>query len=213
MYHLFMRILGRLARLKVKQVSGTEHIPKTSPVIFAANHVGFFDAPALAASVYAVRPNVIHFLTYDLMWRLWGGPFATRTMGMVRLHPRDAAGSLQQMIEIVQAGKVAAIFPEGSRNPHPESLLVGKTGVARMALATGAPVIPVGIYNATGRTIGQAFASFLKPDKQIRVVFGQPIDLGQFQNQPITRELLHQVTDVVMRDIAQLSHTHYTRSA
>lgn len=198
-----MRILWPLARLKVTRVSGTEYIPKTSPVIFAANHVGFFDGPAMAVTIYRVRPEITHFLTYDLMWKAWGGPFATRLMGMIRLDLQAKADSLGQMVAVLKQGKIASIFPEGQRNFHPERLQPGKTGAVRMALASGASIIPVGIRNSTGRTIGKAFASFLNPQKQIQITFGPPVDLSAFRDQEITRELLHAATRRLMSAIGK----------
>ncbi len=204
MYPIFMGILGPLTRLKVRHISGNEHIPQTGPVIFCANHQGFFDAPALAATIYRFRPEVIHFLTWPLFWWLWGGPIATHSMGMIRLNNRDKAGSLQRMINIVRAGKVAAIFPEGERNHHPERLLPGKTGAVRMALATHVPVIPVGIRNRTGMGIVRAFSSFLRRDADISITFGTAVNFSDLYNQPVDRALLHRGTERLMQAIGDL---------
>lgn len=205
MYRFFFRLLRPIARRIVTPVTGTEHIPQKPPFILAMNHVGFFDGPAIAVATLSLIAEPIQFLTLDIMWRFWGGPLATRYMGMVRLQPGNLRGSLDRMIELIRAGKVVGIFPEGSRNRHPGKLLLGKTGAIRLALATGAPLIPVGVHNTTGFSIFSAFASFVRPDRHIAVHFGQPLDLSAYRNQPITRELLHRATDDLMHEIARLA--------
>lgn len=204
MYRFFFRLLRPLGQRVITPVTGMEHIPKHPPYILAMNHVGFFDGPAIAMTMLPYLTESLQFLTLDIMWRFWGGPLATRYFGMVRLQPNNVRGSLDRMIELVRAGKAVGIFPEGGRNTHPDQLLLGKTGAIRMALATGAPLIPVGIRNAMGFSMASSFASFFRPDRHIAIHIGRPVDLSVYRNQPITRELLHRATDDLMRAIGRL---------
>ncbi|MBI5037434.1 MAG: 1-acyl-sn-glycerol-3-phosphate acyltransferase [Candidatus Kerfeldbacteria bacterium] len=204
MYRLFFRLLRPLGRRVITPVTGTENIPQKPPYILALNHVGFFDGPAIAMTMLPYLAEPIQFLTLDIMWRLWGGPLATRYWGMVRLQPGNVRGSLERMIELARAGKTVGIFPEGGRNTHPPQLMLGKTGAIRMALATGVPLIPVGIQNTMGFSMLSSFASFLRPDRHIAIHFGKPLDLSAYRHQPITRELLHRATDDLMRTIGAL---------
>ena len=204
MYRFFFRLLRPLGRRIITPVTGMENIPQKPPYILVMNHVGFFDGPAIAMTTLPYLGEPIQFLTLNIMWCLWGGPLATRYWGMVRLQPDNVRGSLERMIALVRAGKTVGIFPEGGRNTNPGQLMLGKTGAIRMALATGVPLIPVGIRNAMGFSMLSSFASFFRPDRHIAVHFGKPFDLSAYRNQPITRELLHRATDDLMRAIGNL---------
>jgi 1-acyl-sn-glycerol-3-phosphate acyltransferase len=97
------------------------------------------------------------------------------------------------------------VYPEGTITRDPELWpMSGKTGAARIALMTGCPVVPIANWGAQ-----EVFASYtgklrirLLPRKRIRVRAGEPVDLSAFRGKPITNELLHEATEVIMRAIA-----------
>ncbi len=207
-YPIFRQVFGPLVRHKVRNITGQEHIPEQPPYIVAANHIGFLDGPALLLSVYQISRRPLYVLTRDFFWRILGGPLASRMLAMIPVYPQHKAAALDQAVVKLRQGHAVCIFPEGTRNPS-ANLQRGKTGAIRLALQSGAPIIPAGIINTTGRTFWQVLGSLLKHDAYIEVHFGPPIDLTPYRGQPVTKTLLHQATRDLMRSISSLSSKPY----
>ncbi len=127
-------------------LNGLEHIPTEGPVILAANHVSYLDP--LALGYFATkRGRRTRFLTKDeLFAKPVIGPLF-RSIGHipVKRGTADAANSLAAAEDALRAGRCIAVFPEGTISLDLEPM-VGKTGTARLAAATGAPVVPVGLW-------------------------------------------------------------------
>ena len=128
-----------------------------------------------------------------------------------KLDPHNKAQSLESMAGTVRHGNVAGIFPEGKRNPS-SSLLKGKTGAIRLALSSGAPIIPAGIINNTGKTFFQAMKSLFENKSYIEVTFGPPVDLTEFRDQPVSRDLLYAATSKLMKAISNVSGKTYSHN-
>jgi len=127
-------------------IDGLEHIPESGPVILASNHISYLDPLALAF-LATKRGRRTRFLTKDEL-------FERRVVGSLlrRMHhipvsrgTADAAGSLVVAEDALRAGRCIAVFPEGTISQDLEPM-AGKTGTARLARATGAPVIPIGLW-------------------------------------------------------------------
>jgi 1-acyl-sn-glycerol-3-phosphate acyltransferase len=125
---------------------GLEHIPTEGPVILASNHTSYLDPLALAF-LATKRGRRTRFLTKDdlfekgvLGWMLRGMHHIPVSRGTA-----DAAGSLVAAEEALGRGRAIAVFPEGTISLDLEPM-VGKTGTARLAAATGAPVVPIGLW-------------------------------------------------------------------
>ena len=128
----FGRVLFRL------RVEGADRVPSSGSAIVAGNHVSALDGVALVAA--------------EFFRKLWCG-WALRLYRQIpiRRGARDQ-GALDVAIETIRGGALAGIFPEGTVNPEPETgLLRGRKGAARIALATDAPVVPVGIWGTQAR--------------------------------------------------------------
>jgi 1-acyl-sn-glycerol-3-phosphate acyltransferase len=126
-------IAGRRCEIRLH---GSEHVPRTGPVILAGNHIGLADGPLLAA--YAPRP--VHALTKHELFSGAGGTFL-RTAGQIpldRFHPDPTA--IRTCLAALDEGRVIGIFPEGRRGPG--DLCRFHRGAAYLALVTGAPVVP-----------------------------------------------------------------------
>jgi 1-acyl-sn-glycerol-3-phosphate acyltransferase len=143
----FWRILFRT------RIEGTEHIPSSGPAIVAGNHVSGLDGVVLALVTGSRGRRMTRFLVAAEFFRkLWCG-WALRLYRQIPLRrgERDQ-GALDVAIETIRGGALAGIFPEGTVNADPEAgLLRGRKGAARIALATGAPVVPVGIWGTQAR--------------------------------------------------------------
>jgi 1-acyl-sn-glycerol-3-phosphate acyltransferase len=165
-----------LSRLAFRPtVEGREHVPRTGPVILAANHLSFLDsfliplvAPRpvafLAKDDYFTRPGVRGRLTRTVL--LGVGAIAVPRGGH-----RAAQAALETSLSVLRAGQAFGIHPEGSRS-RDGRLYRGRTGVAWLALASGAPVVPVAVLG-TDR-IQPVGARLPRPGK-VTVRFGAPL--------------------------------------
>jgi 1-acyl-sn-glycerol-3-phosphate acyltransferase len=143
----FWRILFRL------RIEGNDRIPSSGPAIVAGNHVSGLDGVVLALVTGSRGRRMTRFLVAaEFFHKLWCG-WALRLYRQIPLRrgERDQ-GALDVAIETIRGGALAGIFPEGTVNADPEAgLLRGRKGAARIALATGAPVVPVGIWGTQAR--------------------------------------------------------------
>lgn len=191
-------------RLLVRpRVRGRANVPRTGPVILVANHLSLAD-PVLLSTVVA-RP-----ISYVVKSEYFTGPGVLGRVSeafFLSLHqvPVDRSGgsaadaALSTARVLLEAGEVFGIFPEGTRSP--DGLLHrGRTGVARVALATGAPVVPVGLVG-TDRVLAPHSTRLRLASPEIR--FGTPMVFGP-ETDP-GRERLREVTDQVMAAVADLS--------
>ncbi|MBU0597730.1 1-acyl-sn-glycerol-3-phosphate acyltransferase [Patescibacteria group bacterium] len=208
-YQVVRPIFEPLIKKKFRQVSGKENLPTKPPFILAANHIGYLDPIALVILILQLYNLPTYYLTIHYMWWIWGGPLATHWLAMIHVKYGHRKDSLKAAINNINNGNIVGIFPEGTRNPDSRSLLRGKTGAVRLALATGAPLIPVGFKNNTGHRIGKAFRSLWQSDKYIDITFGQALDLSEFANKEIDKLLLKAATHKLMLAISQLCGKKY----
>ena len=115
--------------------------------------------------------------------------------------------AVQTALRLLRQGELVAIFPEGRINPFDE-LLKGDAGVAWLALKAKVPVYPIYLHNAPeyGASMIEPFWTF----RRVRVTYGDPIDLSQFSWRKPTPEQLQEVTDHIMRKLAELGNTTYS---
>ena len=143
----FWRILFRT------RIEGTEHIPSSGPAIVAANHVSGLDGVVLAlVTGWRGRRTTKFLVAAEFFRKHWCG-WALRLYRQIPLRRgQQDQGALDVAIETIRDGALAGIFPEGTVNAEPEAgLLRGRKGAARIALATEAPVVPVGIWGTQAR--------------------------------------------------------------
>ncbi|MEU4161600.1 lysophospholipid acyltransferase family protein [Actinoplanes sp. NPDC026670] len=189
-------------------VEGIEHIPATGGAIFAGNHLSVADELLLgtvvprhlafwAKSDYFTGTGVKGFLNRKLMEGL-GAIRVEREGGRAALTAFDAA------IPALQGGDLIAVYPEGTRSPDGR-LYRGRTGVARLAVAAGVPIIPVGVAGTDKvQPIGRLVPKLERG--VISVKFGKPIEtIGRSDDRTALREL----TDYVMTEIQKLTGQEY----
>ena len=192
--------------------SGMEHIPAEGPVIVVANHVSEFDPLAIAHFVYNAG-RWPQFLAKSSLFKI---PVLGPLLGRARQIPvnrgtADAVKSLEAAVVAVKAGGCLLIYPEGT-TPKSGDLWPqrGKTGVARLFLETGAPVVPIVTWgpqrmfdprregNRPGRRLN------LRPRMPITVVAGPPLDLSKWADAAPTPANLYAITDEVMTALRDL---------
>jgi len=195
-------VLGGVVRVLFRvRVTGTEHVPMQGPGIAASNHVSVLDGIVLALVIARRRRRMTRFLTAAEFFRK---PFYAWALRLYRQIPirrgEGDEGALDEAVRTVRAGALAGIFPEGKVNPAPEGPLQrGRTGVARMSLATGAPVVPVGIWG-TQRRWPRGGIRWQRPFRTtIALEFGAPIT---GEGDPDSPEDTQRLTELVMERIA-----------
>jgi 1-acyl-sn-glycerol-3-phosphate acyltransferase len=203
-FWLFLKfvLLGPALRLLFRpRVSGLEHIPRTGGAILAANHVSFLDPLLLPLVVPRRRVMFLTKVKYIdkpiLRWILAGA-------GVIPVDtddPRAVSGSVAAAAEAVRSGRLVGIFPEGTRSPDGR-LHRGKTGVARIALETGAPVIPAGII---GTDLAFPRGAKLPRPRSVRIVFGPPLQFEVPATRARSASLGRTTTTQVMTAIRDLS--------
>jgi 1-acyl-sn-glycerol-3-phosphate acyltransferase len=158
---------------------GLNHVPRQGPVIIAANHISYFDPLCLGVFIDAAGREV-RFLAKSELYRNPLLGWVLRSAGQIPVYreSRDAARSLQDAVAAMREGAAVVIYPEGTTTRNPDfSPMKAKTGVARLAALTGAPVVPVGIWGAHLLFTRGKIGPFRRG---IRVVVraGPPMDLG-----------------------------------
>ena len=182
------------------RVTGAELIPGSGGVIVAANHRSFFDTVVLAQSV---RRRVFFVGKAEYM----ESPVANRrvfpALGLIpiqRDQARKAMAALEVAAGVVRCGHVLGIYPEGTRS-RDGLLHRGHTGVAQLALMTGAPIVPVGLVGT--ERIQPIGARVPRPFRRADVRFGRPIDPAAYGGSSRRRRQL--LTDDLMEAIRRLS--------
>lgn len=206
-YGLVKALLTPILRGLFKvRVTGRENVPSSGPVILASNHQAFCDSlfiPLVAGRRVTFVAKAEYFESARTAWFF-------RAVGQI---PMDRSGgdgsrkSLGEAAQLLSGGGCIGIYPEGTRSPD-EKLHKGRTGVARLALEAGCPVVPVGVKGT--RAIQPIGSRLLRPFKSVEVVFGAPIDLaGRYGHRLDDPLVLRQATDDVMWEISQLSGQRY----
>ncbi|MFZ0159956.1 MAG: lysophospholipid acyltransferase family protein, partial [Kineosporiaceae bacterium] len=158
------------------RITGVDHIPAEGPVIIASNHLSFIDSVVIPLAV----PRRVRFLAkadYFEGTGLWGRAVALffRSVDAVpvnRESQRDAMASLRLAMEVLRSGSAFGIYPEGTRS-RDGRLYQGRTGVGWLAMASGAPVVPVALIG-TDRV--QPVGARLPRPHPVHVHFGEPVD-------------------------------------
>ncbi|WP_040782635.1 lysophospholipid acyltransferase family protein [Nocardia pneumoniae] len=194
-----LRLLGR------PEVTGLQNIPRTGPVIIAANHLAVIDSLYLALVV----PRRVTFLAKQEYFTGRGirGRFNRWFYSVSGQVPVDrtggsaAADALAAATRILEAGGVWAIHPEGTRSPDGR-IYRGRTGTLRVAMATGAPVVPVTL-SGTDRVNPRG--SRLLRFGRVRIDFGTPRHYPPADQ----RHMVRAATDELMRELAARSGRRY----
>lgn len=158
------------------RVTGIQHVPSVGPAILAFNHVSVLDGPCLAIETGWRRRRESRFLVADEVFAhaLWG-PILRHFEQIPIRRGRSDEGALDAAIARVRRGALAAIAPEGTVNAFPGELQRVRSGIARIALPTRAPVIPVGIWGTQRRwpKPGRRWDRPIRP--LLAFAYGEPI--------------------------------------
>lgn len=185
---------------------GQEHIPKSGGVIVAANHLSYADVLAVALFCDQAGRYPTFLAKSGLFKIKILGPILVK-LGQLPVYrgQADAALVLRDAEQGVKDGACVVFYPESTVTRDPQMWpMVAKTGVARLALATGAPVIPVASWGAQYVLPYGSVRPHVIPRRTVRVLAGPPVDLSAFAGQPIDTKIMRAATDKIMADVAAL---------
>jgi 1-acyl-sn-glycerol-3-phosphate acyltransferase len=190
-------------------VEGAENVPTTGPAILASNHLSYADWLFMPLTL----PRRVTFVAKAEYFTTPGvkGWFQKKFFSGAGQVPIDrsgasaAEGALASARQILDDGELFGIYPEGTRS-HDGRLYRGKTGVARLALESGVPVIPIAVLGTNVvAPPGKKFGSFTRPG----VRFGKPLDFSRYEGMENDRYIMRAITDEIMYEIMQLSGQEY----
>ncbi|HEY5401072.1 MAG TPA: lysophospholipid acyltransferase family protein [Trebonia sp.] len=195
-----------LALLIRNKWSGTENIPKKGGVIFAPNHLSYVDW-GTDALFFQANGRYPTFLIKDGAFKVKGiGPFLYKA-GQLPVHRgrADAGLVLKEAEKRLAEGAAVIFYPEGTATRDPELWpMVAKTGVARLALTSGAPVIPIAHWGTQEILPYGSKKVKLFPRKTVRTVAGKPVDLSEWAGKHTSARALRAATDAIMGSVAEL---------
>lgn len=206
LYWVIKAVLTPLLRVLYRvKVEGKSHVPARGPVILAANHRSFMDSLFLPLVIRRRVTFVAKAEYFDSKKTAW----FFRGVGQIPIRREGGSASeraLASATEVLEGGGVFGIYPEGTRT-RDGYLHRGHTGVARLALRTGAPIVPVGMVGTD--EIQATDAKLPKFFRKVTIRFGSPIPLGHYVGRQDDRIVLRQITDEVMFEVQQLSGYEY----
>ena len=183
-----------------------EKVPATGGCVVAVNHISHLDPMTLGFFLYE-HGRLVRYLTKEALFRTPVLKYIVRDAGQIPVQrmSEGAASAFEAAVEAVRAGECIGIYPEGTITKDPDGWpMRGKTGAARIALATGCPVIPIGQWGAQDILPAYSLRPHLLPRRTAAYKAGDPVDLGDLVGQPITAEVLREATDRIMAAITAL---------
>ncbi|MDQ1322532.1 MAG: 1-acyl-sn-glycerol-3-phosphate acyltransferase [Actinomycetota bacterium] len=205
--YIFMGpLLSFLGRPKVE---GLEHVPHDGPAILASNHLAVADSfflPLVVSRRITFLAKSEYFTGTGIKGRLTAWFYTVAGQVPIDRASADAAqGALDTAERLLAEGKLLGMYPEGTRSPDGR-LYKGKSGLARLALETGVPVIPVAMI---GTDVVNPPGSKMWRFGRVTVKFGKPMDFSRFEGMSGNRFIERAVIDEVMYELMKLSGQEY----
>jgi 1-acyl-sn-glycerol-3-phosphate acyltransferase len=191
-------------------IEGLENVPKTGALILASNHLSVIDSfliPLYTGRPVAFLAKAEYFEGRKLRQRAVGafmGAFGA--VPVKRGAGRAAVAALDTLTDLLMAGKAIGIHPEGTRSLDGR-LHRGHTGVAQLALMTGAPVVPLGLIGT--ENVLPVGAKLPKVGAKFTMRFGEPLDFARYEGLADSPAIRRSVTDEIMYAILELSDQVY----
>jgi 1-acyl-sn-glycerol-3-phosphate acyltransferase len=185
---------------------GQEHFPRDGAMLLAANHLSYMDIFAVSLFADSARRYPVFLAKSSLFDIPVVGAIITR-LGQLPVYrgQTDAALVLREAELVARSGACVIFYPEATVTRDPEKWpMVSKTGIARLALETGAPVVPVAHWGAERILPYGSFLPRFLPRKTVRILAGPPVDLSEFAGQPLNSQVLRAATDKIMKEVTVL---------
>ncbi|MEM9135690.1 MAG: lysophospholipid acyltransferase family protein [Actinomycetota bacterium] len=203
---LAKRFVGPLFRLLFDiEVNGADHVPSDGPAVLCANHLAAIDSFV----VPAVLDRPLMYVGKAEYLDDWKTSWLFPALGMIPIDRRGgdhAAAALDTAAQVLDHGGLFGIYPEGTRS-RTGRLHQGRTGAARLAIAAGAPIIPIGLDGTDDvQPVDSPWPRF---GRTMSVTFGRPIDVTRYQDRQGDHLVYRELTDEVMFEIGKLSGQTY----
>ena len=203
-------ILGPIIRLLFRPwVEGEENIPTEGAAVFASNHLSFSDSiflPLVVSRRVTFLAKSDYFTGRGVKGRATAAFFkGAGQLSVDRSGGRAGQAAVNGGLKVLRRGELLGIYPEGTRSPDGR-LYRGRTGVARMALQTGCPVLPVAMI---GTDKAQPSGKRVPKIMRIGVRIGRPLDFSRYEGMEDDRFVLRSVTDEIMYELMLLSRQEY----
>lgn len=187
-----------------QQWEHTERLPRDGAIL-AVNHISEIDPLSVAHMVYnqGLLPTIM------AKTELWKVPVLRQALQATRMIPvertRDGGRSLEAARQALASGRVIVVYPEGTVTRDPEGWpMTARTGAVRLALQTGAPLVPVGQWGIQELLPYPSRSLRPFPRRTARMRVGHPVDLSDLRDRPLTASVLRTGTDRMMDAITQL---------
>jgi len=183
-----------------------EKIPAEGGCVVVGNHISHVDPLTFAHLVYDYG-RLPRYLAKRQVFEVPGVGAIVRSAGQIPVYrlTADASQAFQAAVEAVEQGECVVVYPEGTISRDPQLWpMTGRTGAARIALSTGAPVIPVAQWGAHKVLAPYAKKPKLFPRQTVTMKVGDPVDLADLRARPLTPEVLRQATDRIMDAVTDL---------
>jgi 1-acyl-sn-glycerol-3-phosphate acyltransferase len=210
-YWLMKQVMvGPLMRLLYRPwTRGVENVPAEGGAILASNHLAVIDSfilPLVLHRTVKFLGKSDYFTGTGIKGRLTAGFMrGVGTIPVDRGGGKASEAALNTGLRVLAGGDLFGIYPEGTRSPDGR-LYRGKTGVARMALESGAPVIPVAMV---GTNIAQPIGKVIPKPMPIGIVIGEPLDFSRYKGMENDRFILRSIADEIQYAIMSLSGQEY----
>ena len=181
-------------------------IPATDGCVVVVNHVSHLDPLTFGLFLYN-HGRLVRYLAKDALFRAPLIKHIVHDAGQIPVSrmTEGAANAFEAAVEAVGRGECIGVYPEGTITKDPDGWpMRGKTGAARIALATGCPVIPVGQWGVQDLLPAYSLRPRLLPRTTTSYKVGDPVDLADLMGKPVTNEVLREATDRIMAAITVL---------
>src|SRR3954452_20542012 len=190
-------------------VRGDENVPEEGGAILASNHLSFSDSiflPLVLKRRVTFLAKSDYFTGRGIKGRLTAGFFkGVGQLPIDRTGGRASEAALETGLKVLRRGDVLGLYPEGTRSPDGR-LYRGKTGVARLALEAGVPVLPVAMI---GTDKVQPIGRRVPKIGRVGIVIGRPLDFSRYDGMQDDRFVLRSITDEIMYELMELSGQEY----
>ncbi|MCC9196191.1 lysophospholipid acyltransferase family protein [Arthrobacter sp. zg-Y820] len=189
-----------------KQWEGLENLPRDTGFIACPNHVTEID-PVVVGHFFYNQKIMPRYLAKASLFKVpvFGSALRATNQVPVERVTSGASASLQAARVVIEAGGALIVYPEGTLTRDPDLWpMRGRTGAARLALQTGAPVVPVAHWGAEALLPRYSKRLNLFPRKTVRLRVGTPVDLSDLRDQPMTKSVLDTATERIMDSLTDL---------
>ncbi|MAE43182.1 1-acyl-sn-glycerol-3-phosphate acyltransferase [Candidatus Woesearchaeota archaeon] len=204
-YPIARYIIPPIIGLWIKNITGLENLPKSEAFIIATNHSSYIEHLMIGSSVVPYLNKKIHTLAKKEHFNHFFEGLWHKYLAAIPIDRSKGKGAMKIAIDYLKKGKIILIYPEGTRSLTGK-IQKGKTGIAKLALWAKVPIVPLGIIGTfeilpKGKKIPKM--------KRATLNFGKPTYFNKYYKKPITKKLLRNITDTIMKEIAKLSNQKY----